>query len=156
MMELGRDLMMQPCWEILFMVPRWWFPAAEYSWIQLRIFRWCFSTMCILCMKGCQIQILTLFWVYILSSCSSITSSPSAFVLPWPDPLFPLQESIHWQSNIGPLCVNIYMEMIDSALCKWTLYRFCQMMGLELSQKWSTPLMSTLFSSSNHEMLHSA
>ena len=49
------------------------------------------------------------------------------------------------QSNIGPLCVNTNMEMIDSALCKWTLYGFCRLMGLEQCQKRSTPLMSSVY-----------
>ena len=42
------------------------------------------------------------------------------------------------QSIWAFLCVNIYMEMIDSALCKWTLCEFCRLMGLEPSQKRST------------------
>ena len=60
------------------------------------------------------------------------------------------------QSNIGPLCANTNMEMIESALCKWTLYKFCPLMGLEKCQKRFTLLMSTLPSSSNHEMLWSS
>ena len=82
--------------------------------------------------------------------------------------LHPPQPCLYWarshrfkkqftdQSNIGPLCANTYMEMIDSALCKWTLYGFCRLMGLEPSQKRSTPLMSTLSLASNHEMLLSS
>ena len=59
------------------------------------------------------------------------------------------------QSNIGPLCANTYMKMIDSALCKWTLYGFCRLMGLETCQSINS-VMSTLPSSSNHEMLRSS
>ena len=42
------------------------------------------------------------------------------------------------QSMQAFLCVNTYIEMIDSALCKWTLCGFCRLMGLEPSQKRST------------------
>ena len=52
-----------------------------------------------------------------------------------------IQETIKpWarQSIRAFLCVNTYMEMIDSALCKWTLCGFCRLMGLEPSQKRST------------------
>ena len=68
----------------------------------------------------------------------------------------PFKKQFNDQSNIGPLCANTNMEMIDSALCKWTLYGFCRLMGLEPCQKRSTPFMSTLPLSSNHEMLRSS
>ena len=92
---------------------------------------------------SCQIQ----FWLYFefIFYPPVPASHPlySAFVLPWPKHLISLQESIHRQSNIGPLCANTYMEMIVSALCKWTLYGFCQLMSLEPSLsdslRWCLP-----------------
>ena len=85
----------------------------------------------------------------------------SVHVTSYPPRLYParshcFKKQFNNQSNVGPLCANTNMEMIDSALCKWTLYGFCQLMGLEPCQKRYTPLMSTLPSSSNHEMLRSS
>ena len=76
-----------------------------------------------------KIQINVLFCPHVYWSSVYVTSSPPPCL--YPAHSHPSSRINPPQSNIGPLCANTNMEMIDSTPCKWTLYGFCWLMGLE-------------------------